>query len=115
MATQVFVQRDGIVNHRHEGVKGWHDPATKHAILKLHEGADLPAVVKDLTADQKAQYKKALAGTSFNWMWIEAKEARRKAALEAGQGWNYGKKAEPVAEGLTPEQEADALAAGFSK
>lgn len=78
MSTQVYVQMDGIVNHRHEGVKGWHDPATTHKDADLHkrEKAARPTNLKDLNEDQARQYGEALGGKSFYGLWREAKDAR---------------------------------------
>ena len=104
--TQIFVQRDGIVNHRHDGVKGLHDPATRHGTdLHSAHAASKPTNAKELNADQAAQYKAALGGKSFNHLWVAAKNARKEAA---GEAWNYGKRERGEA---APDPLAEAKAA----
>lgn len=95
MATEIFVQRDGIVNHKHDGVKGWHNPATSHK-EDLHSANDAarPTNLSTLNAGQKAQYKRALAGESFYGLYNVAVKARRE---EAGEAWAYGRRAAAVA------------------
>lgn len=108
MSTQVFVQIDGIVNHKHEGVKGWHDPAAKHkdGTLHSHQKVEKPTNLAELTEEQKQQYAEALAGKSLMAVWKAAKEAR-VAAGKVVRGPGKAKAAEAV-EAL---KEAQAIAA----
>jgi hypothetical protein len=91
MATEVYVQRDGIVNHRHRGRTDWHDPAAQHRDATLHsrERADAPENLSTLTSVQRVQYEQSLAGNSLYPRYFEALAARRKAA---GSSWPYAKK-----------------------
>lgn len=87
VGTEVFVNVNGMVQHRHEGAKGWgkknwHDPAKKHEGA-LHEEADAgnPTNASLLTADQMVQYQAALSGQS--WMTSNLAQSRTRR-IEAG-------------------------------
>lgn len=87
VGTEVFVNVNGMVQHRHEGAKGWgkknwHDPAKSHE-GDLHEEHDAlhPTNLDLLTDDQQAQYFAALNGQS----WMTSNLARsRTRRIEAG-------------------------------
>jgi hypothetical protein len=91
MSTEVFVQMDGIVNHRHGGIKGWHNPATKHQRPLLHvtENAAVPTNLNNLTPSEQRQYSQALGGQSFYDRYYEALASRR---AESGASWPYNRR-----------------------
>lgn len=66
--TEVYATIDGIVKHRHDGVKGWHSAHIKHADPNAHATA-AQADVSGLTPELQARYVEALAGKSFEYLW----------------------------------------------
>jgi len=85
MPTQVFVQIDGVVNHRHHGIKGGHDPATEHRLASLHDDqdADHPTNYAFLTTKERSQYRRTLAGESFYYIYDRAKKENPQRSLPA--------------------------------
>lgn len=116
MSTEVFVNVNGMVQHRHPGAKGWgkknwHDPAKAHPELHRAEKAATPTNLKDLTEAQVAQYKAALAGESFYANNLKFSAQRR--GLPEGELHVQRQKAEEEAKAAVAAAEAALIEQGM--
>lgn len=129
MATRVFVNAHGMVQHSHPGQSGWgknnwHDPAKKHPELHKQEKAEKPTNLGELEPTQLAQYQAALKGES----WYAINLARSAKARNLPEGELHAKRTpKPAPEPVKPAkvkrvrkpkvtrvvQEAEAIAASF--
>lgn len=97
--TEVYATVDGIIKHRHDGVKGWHSAHIKHADPAFHATA-AQADVSGLSPELQARHVEALAGKSFEYLWAprsrHAEVRTRSPRAEAKPVYSYDEYGELV-------------------